>query len=107
MHGCGDRDGHPDQRGAAHHLTLQGLQLARPAVRQVLDSRRPVDVPLTLVACDRLLDAQRLDEATEIWNRLAAEHRIPFPALTHTAAVTTFGGAIAASSRSACDVNQF
>ena len=54
------------------------MDVAAPAIRGVLESHRDIDVPLVLVACDRLIDEKQSDAAIAIWNRLAAEHRIPF-----------------------------
>jgi hypothetical protein len=72
----------PDVRAAylAYLLGQNRVDLIAPAVHRVLEENREADVPLLLRACDRLLEARRVDEAAEIWNRQAATGRVPFPA---------------------------
>ncbi len=53
------------------------VDLIVPAVRRLLQENRDVDGPLLWQACERLLEAQRVDEATEIWNRQADAGRAP------------------------------
>lgn len=54
------------------------LDLIGPAVHRLLEQSRPADVPLLLTACERLLEAKRVPEAAEVWNRLADAGRVPF-----------------------------
>jgi tetratricopeptide (TPR) repeat protein len=51
--------------------------LVSPASRHLLEGNRERDVPLLLDACDRLLAAKRIGDATLIWDKLIARHRIP------------------------------
>lgn len=50
--------------------------LAAPAVRGLLESRREADAPLLLEACDRLLAAGDAGDARAIWDGLMAARRI-------------------------------
>ena len=70
----------PDVRAAylAYLLGQNRVDLIGPAVHRVLEENREADVPLLLTACERLLEARRVDEAAEIWNRQAAAGRVPF-----------------------------
>jgi hypothetical protein len=54
------------------------MDLIGPAVHVLLEENRQADVPLLLTACERLLEAKRVDEAAEVWNRLAEAGRVPF-----------------------------
>ena len=54
------------------------VDLIGPALHRLLDDNRLADVPLLLTACERLLDARRVDQAAEIWNRLADAGRVQF-----------------------------
>jgi len=56
------------------------IDLVGPPSQRVLADNRASDTPLLLAVCDRLLDRDRVDQALDIWNRLAATHRIPFAA---------------------------
>ena len=70
----------PDVRASylAYLLDQNRVDLIGPAVHRLLEENREADVPLLLTACDRLLEARRVDEAAEIWNRQAAAGRVPF-----------------------------
>jgi hypothetical protein len=72
----------PDVRAAylSYLLGQNRVDLIGPPVRRVLEENRDADGPLLLTACDRLLDAGRVVEAAEIWNRQAAAGRVPFRA---------------------------
>jgi tetratricopeptide (TPR) repeat protein len=59
-------------------LREKHVALIGPATRRILEQNRQVDVPPLLEACDRLIEANRSDEAMEIWNRLGRAGRIPF-----------------------------
>lgn len=54
------------------------MDLIGPAVHRLLEENRQADVPLLLAACERLLEARRVPEAAEVWNRLAEVGRVPF-----------------------------
>jgi tetratricopeptide (TPR) repeat protein len=61
------------------YLLLQRrMDLIGPAVNRLLAENRQADVPLLLTACERLLEAGRVHEAAEIWNRLADAGKVPF-----------------------------
>ena len=47
------------------------VDLIGPAVQRLLAENREADVPLLLTACERLLEAGRIGEAAEVWNRQA------------------------------------
>jgi tetratricopeptide (TPR) repeat protein len=53
------------------------VDLIAPAVRRLLQENRDVDAALLWQACERLLEARRVDEAMEIWNRQADAGRAP------------------------------
>jgi hypothetical protein len=63
----------PDVRAEYLSYLLGGnrLDLIDPAVDCLLEEKRAADVPLLLTVCDRFLDARRVTEAANIWNRLA------------------------------------
>ena len=63
----------------AYLVAQDRVDLAPAAARRVLESGRPADSPLLLAVCDRMLERNRPDAALDLWNRLAAAHRIPFP----------------------------
>lgn len=71
---------HPAVRAQylSYLLDQHRVDLVGPAVHRLLQDNREADVPLLLTACERLLDARRVDQAVEIWNRLAAATRVPF-----------------------------
>lgn len=54
------------------------VDLIGPAVRRLLEDNRETDVPLLLTACERFLEATRVDEAVDLWERLAEAGRVPF-----------------------------
>jgi len=66
--------------------------LVCPVSRRLLAAGREQDVPLLLAACDRLLALRRTGEAMELWNRLAALKRIPYGAVSATAADAVING---------------
>ncbi len=68
----------PDVRaGYVQYLLQDGrLDALVLAVRRVLESGREADTPLLLTACGRLLETGRARDAVEVWNSLAAAHRI-------------------------------
>jgi hypothetical protein len=70
----------PDVRAAylAYLLGQNRVDLIGTPVRRLLEENREADVALLLTACERLLDAGRVNEAAEIWNRQAAAGRVPF-----------------------------
>jgi tetratricopeptide (TPR) repeat protein len=59
-------------------LDQNRVDLIAPAVHRLLERNREADVPLLLTACERLLNARRVDQAAETWNRLADAGRVPF-----------------------------
>jgi hypothetical protein len=59
-------------------LDQNRVDLIGPVVQRLLAGKREADVPLLLTACERLLAAQRVDQAVEIWNRLADAGSVPF-----------------------------
>ena len=71
----------PDVRAGylSYLLDQNRVDLIGPAVHLLLDEKREADVPLLLTACERLLAARRVDQAVEIWNRLADAGSVPFP----------------------------
>ena len=80
------------QAGYLFYLLDAGrADLAGPASRRLLMENRSADVPLLLDACDRLIDARRVDDAIAIWNGLRRARRLPYgdpsggvpPALTN------------------------
>jgi hypothetical protein len=52
--------------------------LIGPAVARLAAANREADVSLLMSACERLLEAGRIDEAAEVWNRQAAAGRAGF-----------------------------
>jgi hypothetical protein len=54
------------------------MDLTGPAVHRVLEDNRAADVPLLLTACEHLLEAKRVAEATEVWNGMAEAGKVPF-----------------------------
>jgi tetratricopeptide (TPR) repeat protein len=52
--------------------------LIGPAVARLAAANREADVSLLMSACERLLEAGRIDEAAEVWNRQAAAGRVGF-----------------------------
>jgi tetratricopeptide (TPR) repeat protein len=62
-------------------LDQNRVDLIAPAVHRLLQENREADVPLLSAACERLLQAGRVPQAAEIWNRLAdAPNSSPMPA---------------------------
>lgn len=82
----------PDIRASylSYLLARDHADLIHPVTRRLLSDGREVDVPLLLVACDRMLELQRVEEALKVWNRLATSKRIPYKplSLSSRAAVT-------------------
>jgi tetratricopeptide (TPR) repeat protein len=70
----------PDLRGNyVSYLMERGrVDIMLPAARKILEGNRAADVPVMIEACNRLIDRKRAEEAMEIWNLLAEQHRIPF-----------------------------
>ena len=70
--------GRPDVcRGYVSYLLGQNrLDLIGPSSLRLLEGNRESDVPVLLTTCDRLLENKRVEEALEIWNRLADARRI-------------------------------
>lgn len=73
----------PDIQAAylTYLLSQNRLDLIGPATYRLLDQGRQSDVPLLLTACDRLMDAKLVNEALEVWNRLAKARMIPYAPL--------------------------
>ena len=69
----------PDARAGylSYLLGQNRVDLIGPAVRRLLQDNREADAPLLWQACDRLLEARRVDEAAEISNRQADAGRAP------------------------------
>ena len=69
----------PDARAGylSYLLGQNRVDLIVPAVRRLLQENRDADGPLLWQACERLLEARRVDEAAEIWNRQADAGRAP------------------------------
>jgi hypothetical protein len=59
-------------------LDIGRADLAGPSSRLLLAGNHDSDVPLLLEACDRLIDAQRADDAVAIWEGLSRSRRLPF-----------------------------
>ena len=59
-------------------LDQNRVDLIAPAVHRLLQENREADVPLLSAACERLLQAGRVPQAAEIWNRLADAGKVPF-----------------------------
>ena len=70
----------PNVRAAylAYLLDQNRVDLIAPVLHRLLDEKREGDVPLLSSACDRLLEASRVDQAAETWNRLAQAGMVPF-----------------------------
>jgi tetratricopeptide (TPR) repeat protein len=70
----------PETRSSylAYLIGKKRVDLIGPSVRRVLEANRPADLPLLMQACDRLLAADRVDQAAEIWNELADQGRVAF-----------------------------
>ena len=81
----------------AYLLGEKRVDLIGPATRRLLEENREADVPLLLAACDGLIEAQRRDEAVEIWNRLGRAGRIPFGELNAAGDTVLTNGAFAVS----------
>ena len=54
------------------------VDLIGPAVQRLGAENREADVAVLMTACERLLEAGRIHEAVEIWNRQAAAGRVGF-----------------------------
>src|SRR4029079_6919717 len=54
------------------------VDLIGRAVERLVAANRESDVPLLLTACERLLEARRIHEAAEVWNRQATAGRVGF-----------------------------
>ena len=69
----------PDVRAGylSYLLGQNRVDLIGPAVHRLLQENREADAPLLWQACERLLEARRVDEAAEIWNRQADAGRAP------------------------------
>lgn len=52
-----------------------------PGAQQLLQSARPVDTPLLLGTCDRLLANKDVSQALELWNGLCDRKYVPYPAI--------------------------
>lgn len=80
----------PDVRASYlnYLLARDHADLIQPVTQRLLSDSREEDVPLLLVACDRILELGRADEALEVWNRLATSKRIPYAALAASARAT-------------------
>jgi hypothetical protein len=66
------------QAGYLSYLLGVGrADLAGPASRRLLAENRKVDVPLLLYACDRLIEAHRVDDAVAIWEGLHRPLGVP------------------------------
>jgi hypothetical protein len=69
------------QAGYLFYLLDSGhAELAGGAARRLLAENRETDVPLLLDACDRLIDARRMDDPAAIWDGLSQAGRLPFRA---------------------------
>ena len=73
----------PDIQAAylSYLLSQNRLDLIHPATHRLLDQDRESDVPLLLMACDRLIDAKLADEALAIWNGLTLARELPYAPL--------------------------
>jgi len=54
------------------------VDLIGPAVERLVAANREADVPLLMTAGERLLEAGRIQEAAELWNRQATAGRVGF-----------------------------
>ena len=80
------------QAGYLFYLLDSGhAELAGDASRRLLAGKREADVPLLLEACDRLIEARRIDDAEAIWGGLARTGRLPFRTRAGTRSVMTNG----------------
>ncbi|HEY2014732.1 MAG TPA: hypothetical protein VGH38_14590 [Bryobacteraceae bacterium] len=61
-----------------HLLEQNRTDLIGRVTDLMLQENRDEDVPVLLDACDRQLDAGRVEDAIELWNRLNAKARVPF-----------------------------
>jgi hypothetical protein len=59
-------------------LSQNRVDLIGSVVHRLLEEKRQADVPLLLTACEYLIGARRVDQAVEIWNRLADAGSVPF-----------------------------
>jgi tetratricopeptide (TPR) repeat protein len=59
-------------------LGQKRVDLIGRAAHRLIEDNRETDVPLLLTACDRFLEAARVDEAVDLWDRLAEAGRLPF-----------------------------
>jgi tetratricopeptide (TPR) repeat protein len=59
-------------------LNQNRMDLIGPAVDRLLRENLQADIPVLLTACERLLEARRVDEAAVVWNQLAEAGRVPF-----------------------------
>jgi tetratricopeptide (TPR) repeat protein len=59
-------------------LDIARADLAGPASRCLLAGHREADVPLLLEACDRLIEARRVDDAVAISHGLGQSNGLPF-----------------------------
>ena len=80
------------QAGYLFYLLDSGhAELAGGAARRLLAENRETDVPLLLDACDRLIDARRMDDAVAIWDGLSQVGRLPFRARARAKSILTNG----------------
>jgi len=69
------------QAGYLFYLLDMGrADLVGRASRRLLEGNREADVPLLLDACDRLIEARRVDDAMAVWEGLTRSRRLPFAA---------------------------
>ena len=61
-------------------LDIGRADLVGPSSRCLLKGNRQANVPLLLEACDRLIEARRVDDAVAIWEGLAQSKQLPFRA---------------------------
>ena len=74
-------DIHGPQLQAAYLFYLLGVgreDLVGPASLHLLRGQREEDTPLLLTVCDRLIEARRVDDASNIWLGLVCSGRLPF-----------------------------
>ena len=69
----------PDVRASylSYLLGQKRVDLIGPAVHRLLKDNREADVPLLLAACERLLETMRVDDAIDLWRRMAEVARVP------------------------------
>ena len=82
----------PEVRASYLLFQLNEGRDVMPAIRKVLEKGGEADVPLLLMACDRLLDQARVDEAMEVWNSLSQARWIPLGRLDPEAGQVLTGG---------------